>query len=213
MPADGFLGFHVLVEAGVVVEVIGRNVQNDRNSRAAVEILQLEAGELENDEVGRRDIVEKIHRGCAYVAPEPDLPVGAVAKHLEEQRTGGPLSLGPGDADDRRRTALEKQARLAVERRSRLPGPHQGRVQGADSRGAEEEVELVQPVQVVGAQVPAPGEVTPLRGAGQLFFGPCVADGESDSAFRQVAADAAILHPHAQERDPLFFKLFVVHSD
>lgn len=96
---DVGLSGEIVGVVGVDVEVVGLDVENDGDMRRALEVPELEAAELVNDEVGGADLVEDVEGGMADVADQPD-SVAESGEEIANESAGGAFALGAGDADD-----------------------------------------------------------------------------------------------------------------
>ena len=136
----------VCVARPVVVEMVLEDVRHDRDMRAVADRLELEAGELQNDDVLRAEPIELLDDRRADV-PAHDDPPCAAREYAVEQRRGRRLPLRAGDAHDRRRAEPEEQphlrtgtrrctARRIVGERGRIPGMTKTRSGSASARSS-----------------------------------------------------------------------------
>ena len=99
MAGDVGLGGEIVGVVTVDVEVVWLDVENDGDMRRALEVPELEAAELIDDEIAGADLVEDVEGGMADVADQPDT-VTESGEEIANKGAGGAFALGAGDADD-----------------------------------------------------------------------------------------------------------------
>ena len=96
---DVGLGGKVVGVVTVDVEMVGLNMKNDGNVRRALEVPELEAAKLVDDEVVGLDLIQDVKGGLADVADQPDFATEG-GEQVADEGAGGAFALGAGDADD-----------------------------------------------------------------------------------------------------------------
>ena len=107
--------------------------------RAVPEGLELEARELEHDDVVPREPVDLLDDRMSDVAPH-EHRARPEREHALDQRCGRCLSLGAGDPDDRRRTQAEEERHLGQHRDALFERAKDRRRAGPDTRDHEHEI-------------------------------------------------------------------------
>src|SRR3989338_4715349 len=105
--------------------------------------LELEARELEDDQVVAPDTGQLLDRGAADVAAD-DPPPMSLLEDATDKRRGRGLPLRPGDPDDPGRAEAEEEPDLGEDRDLALPRPQDRRRARADPRHHEHEIRIGQ---------------------------------------------------------------------
>jgi hypothetical protein len=140
-PEDARLGRGVALHAVVAVQVVRGEIQHRRRMDAhRVHALELEAGQLEH--VGAPGRLEHGPRQRSPEIPADERlePTGLAQR--AQQRGGGALAVGAGDAEDRcaRREEAGGELDLAPHRHARLARPDDGGKSQRDARAHHQEV-------------------------------------------------------------------------
>jgi hypothetical protein len=99
------------VDRSVPVEVVGLEVEEQAHVRAKpVDVLQLEARDLADHHLGRRNLAVEIAERAAHVSRD------RCTEHRSEQLARRRLPVRPGDADDRVREQSRPELDLAPDR-------------------------------------------------------------------------------------------------
>ena len=177
---DARLGRGVSLHAAVAVEVVGRDVENGRHLRRAGHQFELEAGQLEDDQVARLDLVQMVDERQADVPAHPGLArrLDARLGHAPNQAGGGGLAGRTGDAHHRAGDLVHEDLRVVGQRdAAALRFLQDGQAEGHPA-GDADQVDAVQQLQRMAAHHPfdrQPGQR--LVGGGQFFGGVLVVEG------------------------------------
>ena len=206
---NAFLGGKVLVEAAVAVEVVGSDVEHDRDFRMkGLDGLQLEAGDFE-DVVGVvGGVGDQRNGGRPDVAADLRL-VAAPADDVAGQRGGGGFAVGAGDGDD---VALQKT-------RGQLDFADDGNAHGArlrqlwnvgrHARADHDEVLLAEGALAVAAGFDGDTEIEQGADVGaQVVLGLGVGGGDAGAALLQKlgGGDAGLAQPDHQNALAFYVK-------
>src|SRR3989304_1861713 len=110
---------------------------------APSEGLELEARELEDDQVVAPDTGQLLYHGAADVAAD-DHPPRSLLEDATDKRRGRGLPLRPGDPDDPGRAEAEEEPDLGEDRDLALPRPQDRRRAGGGPRAHEHEIRIGQ---------------------------------------------------------------------
>src|SRR5204863_9952724 len=108
---DVLLRGDIRVAGPVMVDVILEHVRDDGDVRAVPERFELEARELEDDDVLAPKVIDLLDDRCPDVAAYDDAPRARCENALDEGGRRG-LPLRPGDPDDRGRAEPEEEGHL-----------------------------------------------------------------------------------------------------
>ena len=132
------LGRGIALHRAVPIQVIGRDIGDARDVRAARHQFQLERRQLHHHLVNRAHALHIADQRVTDVAAHPyahGVTSGLLhtfesgAQHLTHQRGGGRLSGGTRDADDWRGTRVEENLRIVAQRYATSPRfQHNGQV-------------------------------------------------------------------------------------
>ena len=175
----------VLLLVGVVVQVIGADVEHHGDGGRSVQILKLEAGQLHDCQIAASQLLDETDRGQSYVTAEADLRIRAARKGEGEERGRRPFSLGAGNTQNGGGTEVEEEASLAGHLGAGATRRRQLGVQGANARSAIDQIESSQILQIRLPDEPAEDGAAPFspQTPHPVALDP-VADGEADP-FRQ----------------------------
>ena len=116
---DVLFRVYILLHIGVVIQMVGRKVGDDRDVGRAVHIVQLEAGELHDGDVRRLDVCDLGQQRRADV-PALMAPEALRRQHLIDQRRRRRLAVRAGDAEDRAGAQLKNSSISLVTTAPRL---------------------------------------------------------------------------------------------
>jgi hypothetical protein len=141
---DAQLGFAVGVVRAVTVEMIGLEVQQDRNAWAQpMDVLELEARQLAHNPGVPVECAVEARQRTADVARDRDRPAVGT-EHRAEQLARRRLAVRAGDADERVPQQAKAELDLAPDRDSTDPcSRHQGRCPG-HARALDQQLDAVQ---------------------------------------------------------------------
>ena len=136
---DPQLGGPVRVEVAVPVEMVGLQVEQHRDpGPEAVDVLELEARELADDPVVRRDVADELAERSA------DVPGGTRAEHRAEQLGRRRLAVRARHADDRVREQPRRQLDLAPDGDPTLARRHDERRFARNAGALDQHVDAVE---------------------------------------------------------------------
>jgi hypothetical protein len=145
------LGVQVLVHVLVVVQVVGREIQEQADVRLEQPaVLELEAGDFEDDDLRRVHVQQVFAQGHADVAAG-EHPAARVFENGRDQGGGRGLAVGAGHGQYRGldEPGGELQLRDHVLRRDALK--HRGELLDRHARGKDDDVRVREMRLVVGA--------------------------------------------------------------
>ena len=186
----------VVVEGVEVVEVLLVNVEEHGVVGRAVDELELVGGEFGHDGGLVVQLLDDVEEGHADVAGEECLAAGRLEDVVDE-RGGGALALGAGDAHHLLVAGLQEEVAL----RGDALGVHEiVEVVKADARGFQDEVVVVEPLVVAFAGDVGEGRVVELVGA-QVGVPVGHGDGHIGEVFAQEEVRGDALLAEAEDDD------------
>ena len=198
MQKDVALGGHVLLHGAVDIQMVGGDVGDHRDVRAAAQGNELEAGKLHHRVVLRTHRFNLREEGLADVPPQVDpLPLGP--EHLRNKGGGGGLAVAPRHPDNGAGAEVEEHLQVAGDDLPRLPGGGKLRQVEGDAGGPEDDVLLQGPQIIIPQGKGDPGLLHLLADFPQLLPVLAVVDGDMDALCRQHPGDAVVGDPKAHQ--------------
>ena len=197
---NGTLGVDIILKILVLIQMIRRQVRDDRDVRTADHAVKLEGAELEHDQVLRAHIGKPAQQRLADVAAEEHAK--ALGLHeLGNDRRSRRFAVAARHGKDAAGAEREKQLHLRGDEAAALAGRLQVLVKGQQSRRTENDI-LVKPLEIVLAELQLRAEGAQRRSLlAHLFFAALVAGGHAAAGAQQQLQPGAIAHADADDGD------------
>ena len=199
---DVLLGLDVLLHGLVYVQVVGRQIGDDRDIRALLHGHQLEGGQLQDSDISRLHPVCIGQQRFADIAAQIDV-LPRRLEQLGNNRRGGGLAVAPRYRDGFAGADLEEHLHLRGDDTPPLPCRQQLGHVGPQAGGAEDHI-VLQPVQVVRPQPQlGPQALQLLRLAAEVIPLTFVAGCHRNAGTQQHFDQRRVGHADADDRHPL----------
>ncbi len=146
-----FFGAAVLFPGCVVIEVVTGDIEKNGQVWAFFEIFELKAGEFQDYEALRRELVQEGERRLTDVAAQVNVATvphgGGRAggfEHFVKEACGGAFAFGPGDAEYGARAVIEKITGEAGYEDACASGFLENWTGERDARGAKNQVKIAE---------------------------------------------------------------------
>ena len=196
------LGRHILRHVPVHIQMVGRQIGDDRNVRTLRHGHQLEAGQLQHRKIRAQHSVRLAQQRVADIAAHPHTLSG-LFQQLGNDGGGRRLSVRAGDSDDRTRADPEENLHFTGQNGAFLNTGRYLRHIRAQPRCAEDHVRL-QILQIIRTQVQLAAKTLQVFGLlPHLLAGTLIAGGNAQPFRRKQLQQRRVADADADDRHKL----------